>query len=134
MDPNKSALISTFVVGGGQMYSRRFLTGVSFAIIFYGSIALMINLWTGINVAFWCLLAAWILVWLFNIYDAYKGIKYEKSPCEKACPAGAVLLNDFPSFNYSKCIYCFCCHENCPESAIMLKENILFKIFKAIGN
>ena len=53
--------------------------------------------------------------------------------CVKACPAGAILMNEFPSFNYSKCIYCFCCHENCPESAIMLKENILFKIFKAIS-
>jgi NADPH-dependent glutamate synthase beta subunit-like oxidoreductase len=90
MNPGKAALISTFVVGGGQIYSRRYWTGGFFATIFYGSIILMIILWTGINAALWGLLAAWALVWLFNIYDAYKGITYEKPPCEKACPAGIV--------------------------------------------
>jgi formate dehydrogenase major subunit len=90
MNRGRAALISTFVVGGGQICCRRFWTGVSFATIFYGSIILILILWTGSNVAFWGLLAAWILVWLFNIYDAYKGISYEKPPCEKACPAGIV--------------------------------------------
>ncbi|MBN2440668.1 MAG: 4Fe-4S binding protein [Spirochaetales bacterium] len=54
--------------------------------------------------------------------------------CAKACPAGAITLKPYPVFDFKKCIYCFCCHENCPEAAISLKENILFKIFKAMGN
>lgn len=88
MNYGRAALISTFVVGGGQMYSGRFWTGIYFAVIFYGSIVLMINIWTELNPAFWGLVAVWILVWLFNIYDAYKGMSYEKPQCEKTCPAG----------------------------------------------
>jgi len=84
----KAALISAFVVGGGQVYSRRFWSGIVLAVLFYGSIALMVNIWTGVNEAFWGLIAAWTLFWLYNIYDAYKGVNYHKPPCEKTCPAG----------------------------------------------
>jgi NADPH-dependent glutamate synthase beta subunit-like oxidoreductase len=88
MKSGKAALISTFIVGGGQIYSGRLWSGIAIAVIFYGSIALMINIWTGLNQAFWGLLAAWALIWLYNIFDAYKGFRYQKPPCEKACPAG----------------------------------------------
>ncbi len=88
MNRGRAVLISIFVVGGGQIYSGRVWTGISFAIIFYGTIGLMFDIWTGVNQAFWGLVAAWILVWLFNIYDAYRGSGYEKPPCEKMCPAG----------------------------------------------
>lgn len=84
----KAALLSIFIVGSGQLYAGRLWAGISLAFIFYGSIALMIILWTGLNQAFWGLLVAWILVWLYNIYDAYKGFRYQKPPCEKVCPAG----------------------------------------------
>ena len=84
----RAALISTFIVGGGQVFSRRYLSGIVLAVLFYGSIALMINIWTGVNEAFWGLIAAWTLFWLYNIYDAYKGVNYHKPPCEKTCPAG----------------------------------------------
>jgi NADPH-dependent glutamate synthase beta subunit-like oxidoreductase len=50
----------------------------------------MIIIWAGINQAFWGLVAAWILVWLYNILDAFKGFRYQKPPCEKSCPAGIV--------------------------------------------
>jgi NADPH-dependent glutamate synthase beta subunit-like oxidoreductase len=90
MNRGRAALISTFVIGGGQIYTGRFWTGVWLAIIFYGSIALMINIWQGTNAAFWGLIGAWMLVWLYNIYDAFMGIRHGKPPCEKACPAGIV--------------------------------------------
>lgn len=48
----------------------------------------MINIWTGLNPGFWGLIGIWILFWLFNIYDAYRGFQYEKPPCDKECPAG----------------------------------------------
>jgi NADPH-dependent glutamate synthase beta subunit-like oxidoreductase len=83
----KAALISTFLVGGGQIYSRRYWSGIVLALLFYGSIAVMAIIWTGINQAFWGLIAAWLLFWLYNIYDAYRGPNYIKPPCEKACPA-----------------------------------------------
>jgi NADPH-dependent glutamate synthase beta subunit-like oxidoreductase len=85
---DRAALISTFIVGGGQFYTGRLWAGVVLALIFYGSIALMAIIWTGMNQAFWGLLGAWIVVWLYNIIDAYKGFQYQKPPCEKVCPAG----------------------------------------------
>ncbi|MGB3480149.1 MAG: FAD-dependent oxidoreductase [bacterium] len=88
MKSGKAALISAFVVGGGQICSGRLWAGISFAVLFYGSIVIMIRIWTGFNSGFWGLLAAWVLVWLYNVYDAYKGVGYERPPCEKACPAG----------------------------------------------
>jgi NADPH-dependent glutamate synthase beta subunit-like oxidoreductase len=102
MKSGKATLISAFVVGGGQISSKRFWVGISFAVIFYGSIALMIIIWTGFNQAFWGLLGAWILFWLYNIYDAYKGFRYQKPPCEKACPAGImpwVYINNMATGN-----------------------------------
>ena len=90
MKSGKAALFSTFIVGAGQIYSGRILSGIVLAVIFYGSIGLMINIWTGLNQAFWGLLGAWILIWLYNIFDAYKGFRYQKPPCEKVCPAGIV--------------------------------------------
>jgi len=88
MNRGRAALISMLVIGGGQIYSGRIWAGVSFAIIFYGTVGLVFNIWTGINPAFWGLIVVWIFVWLFNIYDAYRGSGYEKPPCEKMCPAG----------------------------------------------
>jgi len=88
MKSGRTALLSTFIVGAGQIYAGRLWTGIAFAAIFYGSIALMVIIWTGINQAFWGLLAAWVLIWLYNILDAHKGFRYQKPPCEKICPAG----------------------------------------------
>jgi NADPH-dependent glutamate synthase beta subunit-like oxidoreductase len=87
MKYGKAILLSMFIVGGGQIYSGRYIIGIVLAAIFYGTIAVMINTWAGINPAFWGLVGAWFLVWLYNIYDAYKGYQYEQPPCEKACPA-----------------------------------------------
>ncbi|UCF70470.1 MAG: FAD-dependent oxidoreductase [candidate division WOR-3 bacterium] len=84
----RATLISALFVGGGQIYSRRYWAGLVFACLFYGSIGLMLVIWTGVNEAFWGLIAAWILVWLYNVYDAFKGANYHKPPCEKSCPAG----------------------------------------------
>jgi uncharacterized protein (DUF362 family) len=38
--------------------------------------------------------------------------------CAKNCPAGAISLIPFPSFDKKKCIRCFCCIEICPNHAI----------------
>jgi NADPH-dependent glutamate synthase beta subunit-like oxidoreductase len=88
MKSGRAALISTFVIGGGQIYSGRLWVGVTFAIVFYGSIALMASIWNGLNQAFWGLIAVWVMIWLYNILDAFKGFRYQKPPCEKTCPAG----------------------------------------------
>lgn len=83
-----ASIISVFIVGGGQIYSGRLITGLWFIIAFYGSILVTKILWIELTVGFWFLLGAWILFWLFNIYDAYRGETFSTPPCEKNCPAG----------------------------------------------
>jgi len=34
-----------------------------------------------------------------------------------------------PSFNYDRCIRCFCCQETCPEGAITITRPLLARIF-----
>jgi uncharacterized membrane protein len=78
-----SAIISIFIVGGGQIYSNRILTGLWFMIVFYGTILVTKILWIKMTFGFWFLFGAWILFWLFNIYDAYKCEEYFKPAVKK---------------------------------------------------
>jgi uncharacterized protein (DUF362 family)/Pyruvate/2-oxoacid:ferredoxin oxidoreductase delta subunit len=38
--------------------------------------------------------------------------------CAEHCPANAIVIAGVPSFDYKKCIRCYCCRELCPEGAI----------------
>jgi ferredoxin len=50
--------------------------------------------------------------------------------CRQICSAKAIDKGDtVAQFNYDKCIRCFCCIEICPEAAIMIKGNLLSRIF-----
>lgn len=54
--------------------------------------------------------------------------------CVKACPieGKAVDFKDnkkIPSFNYKKCIRCYCCQEMCPAKAIEVKTPLLGSLF-----
>ena len=125
-------LLSAFIVGGGQVYARRFWAGLVLAIIFYGSIIIMKIIWAGMNIAFWALVTGWLVVWLFNIFDAYKGPRYAKPPCEKSCPAGiapwiyvhqiATKANwEYPFIPFFKTLGLICpapCEEKCTRQAI----------------
>ncbi|MEO0226384.1 MAG: FAD-dependent oxidoreductase, partial [candidate division WOR-3 bacterium] len=128
----RAALISLFIVGGGQIYSGRIWTGIWLAIIFYGTIAIMAIIWTGINQAFWSLILAWLMVWLYNILDAYKGPDYDRPPCERNCPAGMpswIYLNFlatkseqlFPFWPFYRTLGFICpapCEDHCTRRAI----------------
>ncbi len=132
MKSAKSIIISIFIVGGGQVYEGRLWVGIAFAVIFYGSIFLMKNIWTGLNPAFWGIVGVWILFWLYNIYDAYKGATYDKPPCEKACPAGItpwIYINliatdskeEYPFFPFFKILERICpapCEDKCTRRGI----------------
>jgi uncharacterized protein (DUF362 family)/Pyruvate/2-oxoacid:ferredoxin oxidoreductase delta subunit len=49
--------------------------------------------------------------------------------CMEVCPAGAIKTDEeFPVFDYKKCIRCYCCQELCPESAIHLKVPFIRKV------
>lgn len=41
--------------------------------------------------------------------------------CAKVCPAKCITMEGLPKWDYAACIYCYCCHENCPHAAIKLK-------------
>jgi uncharacterized protein (DUF362 family)/Pyruvate/2-oxoacid:ferredoxin oxidoreductase delta subunit len=49
--------------------------------------------------------------------------------CVKVCPKNCILLQKGGiSFDYRKCIACFCCQETCPAAAIGVKKSLLAKL------
>jgi len=135
MAQNKNNLIATiisiFIVGGGQIYSGRLITGLWFIIVFYGSILVTKILWIKLTVGFWFLLGSWIVFWLFNIFDAHRGVSYYAPPCEKNCPAGIapwyyinhIVSNKkkYPFIPFFKILGLICpapCEDNCTRRAI----------------
>lgn len=51
--------------------------------------------------------------------------------CKKYCPANAISFkNKKISFDYDKCIRCYCCIEICPQGALYAKETNTGKIFR----
>ncbi|MFA4906077.1 MAG: DUF362 domain-containing protein [Candidatus Margulisiibacteriota bacterium] len=57
------------------------------------------------------------------------------SSCVAVCAAGALNRSTTaPSFDYDKCIRCYCCQEFCPEHAVKIKKNWLFdRIFNLLS-
>ena len=45
--------------------------------------------------------------------------------CERSCPVGAIKVDEYPKFDYEKCIRCFCCKEGCQEEALQIKVPLL---------
>ncbi len=126
-----SAIISIFVVGGGQLFQGRIITGLWFIIVFYGTILVTKILWIALTPGFWVLFGAWIVFWLFNIYDAYRGLNYAVPPCQKKCPAGVApwyYINHiasngqkYPFIPFFKILGLICpapCEDNCTRRAI----------------
>ena len=52
--------------------------------------------------------------------------------CVKACPAKAIDGITF-KIDENKCIMCFCCRELCRYGAVGLKENIIYRLVRALG-
>ena len=49
--------------------------------------------------------------------------------CAAVCAAGALKHNNkHLTFDYGKCIRCYCCHEMCPVKAIKFKESRLLRL------
>lgn len=81
-------ILSFFIIGFGQAYEGRIWAGIWFFIIGYAPALILKIIWKGVNPGFWFILAAWIILWLYNLIDAWKGPNYAVPPCAKACPAG----------------------------------------------
>jgi uncharacterized protein (DUF362 family)/NAD-dependent dihydropyrimidine dehydrogenase PreA subunit len=51
--------------------------------------------------------------------------------CASVCRARAITLHDKRlSFDYKKCIRCYCCHEMCPVDAVAFKDGLLMKAMR----
>lgn len=89
-----AGIISFFLPGFGQLYRKRWGTGIFIILLFVLSIWFFKIIWTGFNGWFWGVLLGWFVIWLANIIDAYKGPFYLSSPCEDACP-GNVRVSEY---------------------------------------
>ncbi|MBN2226027.1 MAG: DUF362 domain-containing protein [candidate division Zixibacteria bacterium] len=51
--------------------------------------------------------------------------------CVDSCPVGALSgpKGEIPSFDYDKCINCWCCHELCPSKAVFVDQSWLARKF-----
>jgi len=124
------AILSFFIVGAGQAYDGRIWAGLWFFIIFYAPVLVLKVIWKGVNLGFWFILAAWIILWLYNILDAWKGPTYGIPPCEKACPAGLapwVYINQiagkatYPFIPFFKTLGLICpapCEDKCTRRGV----------------
>lgn len=52
------------------------------------------------------------------------GICVESCPLEKK----ALVLKEYPQYNYRLCIRCYCCQEMCPQKAIDVKTPVIAKL------
>ncbi len=62
-------------------------------------------------------------------YLGYKGRCTKCGICERNCFSKAIRLDPYPTFDYKKCIRCYCCHELCPQNAIEIHTPFLARIF-----
>lgn len=56
--------------------------------------------------------------------------------CVKMCPVNPKAVDWHtdnklapPTYQYNRCIRCYCCQESCPEGAITVKDRLLSKVF-----
>ncbi len=83
-----SAILSIFLPGLGQFSRKRWISGIFFITLSTLTILFLKTIWRGYNPGFIAVIIAFIILWLLNILDAYKGPLYPKSPCIRSCPAG----------------------------------------------
>lgn len=73
-NPGLAAIASFFIPGIGQIYSGEVRKGIGFIIIgvIFGSIALILLLQHRMMGPFLVSGASYLLLWMYNIYDAYR--------------------------------------------------------------
>ena len=53
--------------------------------------------------------------------------------CVTTCPTGAATMNgERATIDLSQCIRCYCCHEMCPDKAVVLKRSLLASLLSRI--
>ena len=90
----KGLLLSAAIPGLGQIYERRYLTGLSILSIFTFPFYYWYLLGFPLNYGSITLGSAQVLLYALQLLDVKKGVKRETSPCEDFCPAEVKI----PSF------------------------------------
>ncbi len=80
-------ILSLFIPGLGQLMRKRIASGMFFLVTFSFIIWLVAEL-QRINYGIIGTSLGLLIVYCFNLFDAYKGPTRGSAPCEKSCPAG----------------------------------------------
>lgn len=94
----KAFYLSLLLPGLGQLYQRRWVSGISFLLIFLFPFYYLYLIGFGINYGSVTLVLVQLLLYVIQALDARKGTKRETSPCEDFCPAN-VNVPTFMSYS-----------------------------------
>ncbi len=83
----RSLYLSLFFPGLGQLYQRRWVSGLLFSLFFLFPFYYLYLIGEVFSYGGVTLLLSQFLLYLLQAYDAYRGSSRETSPCEDFCPA-----------------------------------------------
>jgi NADPH-dependent glutamate synthase beta subunit-like oxidoreductase len=89
-----ASVLSAFAAGLGQIYARRWATGLVLAILIPLAIGLVSSVWQGFTYGHLFLMGAALYVLTVAVADAWLGPATRVAPCQQACPAGV----DIPDY------------------------------------
>jgi formate dehydrogenase major subunit len=84
---SRGAFLSAMAAGLGQMYQRRWLTGIIFASLIPLAVGLVLVTWTRFTYGHVFLAAAALFVLGVAVLDALLGPTERTAPCQETCPA-----------------------------------------------
>ncbi|MBE0616772.1 MAG: hypothetical protein IH608_02435, partial [Proteobacteria bacterium] len=87
----RGALLSVLAAGLGQMYQRRWLTGVALAGLIPLAFGLVAVTWSGFTYGHVFLVVAALFVLGVAVLDAWLGPKVTVAPCQDTCPARVAI-------------------------------------------
>lgn len=89
-----ASVLSAFAAGLGQMYARRWATGLVLATLIPLAIGLVASVWQGFTYGHLFLIGAALFVLTVAVADARLGPVPHRAPCQQTCPAGV----DIPDY------------------------------------
>lgn len=87
----RARLLSSLAAGLGQVYLRRWSTGIVFGLLIPLAIGLVFSVWHGFSYGHLFLAAAALFVLAVAAVDGYLGPTPKRAPCSHTCPAGVAV-------------------------------------------
>jgi NADPH-dependent glutamate synthase beta subunit-like oxidoreductase len=82
-----AALLSALAAGLGQIYARRWLTGLALGVLLPLAIGLVASVWKGFGYGHIFVILAALFVLSVAVLDAFLGPSVRAAPCQQTCPA-----------------------------------------------